>query len=68
MWGNYADNRNGFCVEYNFKDLKIDSEFVKQLYPVFYQEERLDLTFAMKELMDATVKNTIHPILEFFVL
>ena len=65
MWGNYADNRKGFCVEYNFKELKIDSEFVKQLYPVFYQEERLDLTFTMKELMDATVKNTIHPILDF---
>lgn len=44
MWGNYADNHKGICIEYNFKQLDVTNDFLKMLYPVGYDTKRYDIT------------------------
>jgi hypothetical protein len=36
MWENYADNSQGYCVEYDMRDY----EHHEAVFPVFYQDER----------------------------
>lgn len=40
LWGTYADKNKGFVVEYNFKQLGIDSDLTQYLYPVLYEPSR----------------------------
>lgn len=47
MWGHYALNHTGFCVEYDFVDL-VSKPFPRQLYPVHYHNELLDLNSCYK--------------------
>ncbi len=46
MWAHYADQGNGFCVEYNFKSIDPNGEspLTTSLFPVLYREEKLDIT------------------------
>lgn len=42
MWAHYADNYNGYCIEY---DTNYFSEYLTdKLYPVLYEEEYIDIT------------------------
>lgn len=63
LWGNYSESGSGFVVEYDFRELNIDSEFTKQLYPVIYQEEREDISKVLKLLFEVAVKEQeqFHP-------
>ena len=36
MWSHYADGHKGFCIEYDFKDLKN----INNLLPVAYSTDR----------------------------
>lgn len=63
LWGNYADNRRGMCVEYDFKKLGIQSKFVEDLYPVFYEEKKVDITFALKSSIRCAITGEYHPVL-----
>lgn len=63
LWGNYADNRKGFCVEYNFKELGAKSELVDALFPVYYEEKRIDVTFALNSVIRCTITGEYHPVL-----
>jgi len=44
MWGHYADNHRGFCVEYDLEGLEADHSLRRTLYPVIYTNEIYDLT------------------------
>ena len=44
MWSHYADNHQGFCLEYDLESLDIEHPFRKYLYPVIYSNELYDLT------------------------
>lgn len=56
MWGNYADNRKGMCVEYNFKNLGEDHQITKKLWPVIYRSEKYDITSSLKKLWEVASK------------
>ena len=38
MWGNYADNYKGFCVEYDLRDMRED--YYYHFFPVVYKKQR----------------------------
>lgn len=42
MWGLYADNYAGICVEYDLRDMNMHTDYYWHLYPVIYKEERYD--------------------------
>ncbi len=44
MWGHYADNHRGFCLEYNLEGLGADYRLRETLYPVIYTNQIYDLT------------------------
>jgi len=44
MWGHYADNHRGFCLEYDLERLGADHPLRETLYPVIYSNEIYDLT------------------------
>ena len=44
MWGHYADNHRGFCLEYNLEGLGADHRLRETLYPVVYTNQLYDLT------------------------
>jgi len=44
MWGHYADNHRGFCLEYDLEGLDADHSLREKLYPVIYTNEIYDLT------------------------
>lgn len=64
LWGNYADNRKGFCVEYNFKFLGVDSRFTEYLFPVFYAKDRFNCTFALEQVIDTVFDDMYHPVID----
>ncbi|MEO6287452.1 MAG: DUF2971 domain-containing protein [Dyadobacter sp.] len=47
MWGHYALNHTGFCVEFDFIDL-LSTPFSMQLYPIHYSNDLLDLNSCYK--------------------
>jgi Protein of unknown function (DUF2971) len=44
MWGHYADNHRGFCLEYDLESLRPDHPLCEKLYPVIYTNNIYDLT------------------------
>ncbi len=42
MWSHYADNHEGFCVGYNFREIKND--LTELMLPVRYNDKPLDIT------------------------
>lgn len=43
MWGNYANNHNGYCIEYDMTDA-CNSNIRMNMFPVQYVEEKVDLS------------------------
>lgn len=43
MWSHYANDHKGFCIEYNFKELGINSPVTRFIFPVTYNETLFDL-------------------------
>ena len=44
MWGHYADNHQGFCLEYDVKDFPPGDVRRRILYPVIYSDQLFDAT------------------------
>lgn len=51
LWGNYADNHKGICLEYDFTGLEPQHTFSQLLFPVMYQEVRHDVTDTLKKII-----------------
>jgi len=48
MWGHYASDHKGFCIEYDLESLAA-TEFLRQnLYPVLYSKDLYDMTPLVK--------------------
>lgn len=43
MWSHYANNHEGFCVEYNFKELGLNNLSARFVFPVIYTESVFDI-------------------------
>ncbi len=49
MWAHYANNHQGFCVEYDMEN-QVNASFKSLLFPVQYSKKRIDLTsFLLKK-------------------
>ena len=44
MWGHYADNHQGFCVEYDLGSLDKTNNLKKYLFPIEYVDSMIDMT------------------------
>lgn len=66
LWGNYADNHRGICIEYDFTQLEVDNEFTKMLYPVGYDDNRYDITNILKSIISDDFKS--NPYILFFLV
>ena len=42
MWAHYANNYNGFCVEYDMSE--VSDRIIDKLYPVLYEKDYIDVT------------------------
>jgi hypothetical protein len=63
MWGHYAANHRGFCIEYNLEDSKA-VQLRRKLYPVLYSDKPYDLTPWAESLVDGSLAfNPDWPIL-----
>ena len=52
MWAHYANNYNGYCIEYNMNLVR--DHLIYNLYPVLYEEEYIDITDNLINLNDNT--------------
>ncbi len=56
LWGTYADNFSGLCIEYDLRDMSSHPGYYAHLFPVVYQQERYAtnhcLHFAITELSE----------------
>ncbi|NCA61179.1 DUF2971 domain-containing protein [Bacillus cereus] len=43
MWSHYADNHKGFCIEYNFNEIDINSNLISALQPTIYSDEIINI-------------------------
>ncbi len=72
MWSHYANNHQGFCIEYNFTELGINHPITRFIYPVIYKDTIFDLAEYIKssdkEFDDILFKFTegIHKFLDGF--
>ncbi|MCM3718098.1 DUF2971 domain-containing protein [Fictibacillus phosphorivorans] len=66
LWGNYADNHKGICIEYDFSQLDAKNNFIKMLYPVGYDEKRYDITNILKSVISD--EYTSNPYVLFFLV
>jgi len=53
MWGHYAENHRGFCIEYDLEGPKA-VQFRHNLYPVVYRDKPYDLTPWAVSLVDGS--------------
>ncbi|MFV5513791.1 DUF2971 domain-containing protein [Acinetobacter gerneri] len=44
MWTHYCNEHKGFCIEYDFSALQFDDHYIKNIFPVKYNEVLFDLT------------------------
>lgn len=67
MWGHYANNHQGFCIEYNLSSMDDNENLKKYLFPVTYSNERFDITdFYIDNVINKESKDTnrlIHSVL-----
>lgn len=66
MWSHYADNHQGFCIEYNFSSLGWDNDLTKYLFPVGYETQRYNITNLFKLIFNEPYDARI--ILLFFLM
>ena len=68
MWEDYADNRKGFCIEYDFSDLdKYSFEDLKKLLyfvPVYYAKNQP--YFNVQKLFDFVIDREIDPKISYY--
>jgi hypothetical protein len=57
MWSHYAQNHQGFCMEYDLEPLEADHPMRKNLFPVIYSPDLYDMTPFMRGLVDPERKN-----------
>jgi hypothetical protein len=57
MWGHYAQDHKGFCIEYDIERLKPDHALRRILYPVIYSPMLYDLTAFAKKLVGPNRKD-----------
>lgn len=65
MWGHYALNHTGFCVEYDFEDFS-RAPFPLQLYPIHYTDEILDLNLSYSSGLNLHNIATLASIEKYF--
>jgi Protein of unknown function (DUF2971) len=53
MWGHYAKDHTGFCIEYDLAPLPVEHTLRRDLYPVIYSPHLYDLT--------AFIHGLVHP-------
>ncbi|WP_122894117.1 DUF2971 domain-containing protein [Arcobacter peruensis] len=67
MWGHYANNHQGFCIEYDLSSMNDNENLKKYLFPVKYSNERFDITdFYIDNVINKEAKDTnrlIHSVL-----
>lgn len=51
MWGHYADNHRGFCLEYDVEALDAVHPFRRNLYPVVYSHQLYGLRLYAEKLV-----------------
>lgn len=44
MWGHYANNHEGFCIQYDLSSMDDNENLKKYLFPVNYNNVRFDIT------------------------
>lgn len=66
MWGNYADNHKGICIEYDFTQLEVENPFSKYLFPVGYESNRYNITNILKGIIENKISHTVY--LMFFLM
>ncbi|WP_165763746.1 DUF2971 domain-containing protein [Halalkalibacter urbisdiaboli] len=66
LWGNYADNHRGICIEYDFTQLEPKDDFIKKIYPVGYDEKRYNITNILKSIINNEYKS--NPYVLFFLV
>lgn len=52
MWSHYANNHEGICIEFDFKQLGVTDPRTRILFPVFYNEDVFDTTKYLKAFSD----------------
>jgi len=65
MWSHYANNHQGFCIEYDLEKFDPSDAFLKNLYPVIYSHQLFDVTPWAEKLVsgDAGQLTTLFPLL-----
>ena len=67
MWGHYANNHEGFCIEYDLSSMDDNENLKKYLFPVTYNNERFDITdFYIDNVINKKAKDInrlIHSVL-----
>lgn len=66
LWGNYADNHKGICIEYDFSQLGANEPFAENLYPVQYEEYRYNITNLIKDVLNLKISTKLS--LLFFLM
>jgi hypothetical protein len=51
LWASYTNNYQGFAVEYNFCELGMESHITRNLYPIYYEPRRIDLTKSLINIL-----------------
>lgn len=62
MWGHYASNHAGFCIEYNTDLWAQDDIRRRVLFPVVYTKQRFDATEHMRQSLEDNHYNNLYPI------
>lgn len=57
MWGHYAKNHRGFCIEYDLTDIPYEDYRARFLYPVVYSENIFDITDYMEKASGGDYNN-----------
>jgi len=52
MWKHYADNEKGMCFEYDMTKYKDSARQKKEMYPVYYTNEIIDMSYLIHEDRD----------------
>ncbi len=61
MWGNYAGNRTGFCVEYCLEDKGIEDFYFDRFYPVMYLSQKFNFEKILEILLPKAFNNEKTP-------
>ncbi len=57
MWWSYADNRSGFCVEYDFSENKESKDkLLLDMHPVLYTAEKFNFENLLRPLLEQIFK------------